>query len=198
MASQFHFHRQPDNAVAQDHPSDRPQSPHRWVYYFWPAFYGIMLLVLIVLVLAQLARAGGPHYVAGVSYFDPTTKGTPLTWSQGTISYYTDQGDLSSALPHASADAFVADAFSRWTGIPTAALAAANSGQLAEDVSGQNVIVNSDGSISMPSDILPSATGKPVAIVYDAGGQVTDALLGRGAGGVDYCFTNAVFGGPDN
>jgi len=27
---------------------------------------------------------------------------------------------------------------------------------------------------------------------------VTDALLGQGAGGLSDCFTNAVYGGPDN
>src|SRR5579883_3453730 len=68
------------------------------------------------------AQAGGPRYVAGTAYFNPGTAGTPLTWSQGTISYYTDQGDLSAQLPGASADAFVASAFARWTSIPTAAV----------------------------------------------------------------------------
>ncbi len=34
----------------------------------------------------------------------------------------------------------------------------------------------------MPADILPSAVNLPVAIVYDADGAVTDALLGQGAG----------------
>ena len=79
-----------------------------------------------------------------------------------------------------------------------AAVLATRAGQLAENVSGANVIVNLDGSISMPSDILPSAVGTPVGIVYDADGAVTDALLGLGAGGSSSCFSNAVFGGPDN
>jgi hypothetical protein len=37
-----------------------------------------------------------------------------------------------------------------------------------------------------------------VGIVYDYDGTVTDALLGEGAGGLADCFTNAVYGGPDN
>ena len=58
--------------------------------------------------------------------------------------------------------------------------------------------MNPDGSITMPSDILPSATGTPVGIVYDAHGSVTDALLGLGAGDPSQCFYNAALGGDDN
>lgn len=159
-----------------------------------PAIFAMVLLLALV----QVARAGGPAYVAGVSYFDPATKGTPLTWQQGQVRYYTDQGDLSTLLPQAAADAFVADAFSRWTSVPTAALQATLGGHLGEDVSGQNVIANPDGTISMPSDLLPSAVGNPLGIVYDTDGKVTDALLGTGAGGSSLCFTNSVYGGIDN
>lgn len=165
---------------------------------FWFALYALLLLVLVLVVLPQLSHAGGPRYVAGGSYFDPGTKGVPLTWAQGAVAYYTDPGDLSPPLPHAAADQFVADTFGRWTSIPTAAVSSTLAGQLSEDVSGANVMVNPDGSITMPADLLPTALAKPLAIVYDADGQVTDALLGLGAGGADYCFSNAVFGGPDN
>lgn len=165
---------------------------------FHPAVGTVMFVALLLIAMPGSAHAGGPHYIAGVSYFDPGTKGVPLLWAQGTVNYYTDPGDLSSLLPQASADAFVADAFLRWSAIPTVALAANRSGQLAEDVSGANVILNPDGTITMPADISPNATDKPVGIVYDADGAVTDALLGAGAGSPDYCFTNAVFGGPDN
>ena len=137
----------------------------------------------MALLTANLALAGGPRYVAGVSFFNSGTKGTPLAWANGAINYYTDPGDLSLVLPHASADTFVA---------------ATQAGNLTEDVSGANVFTNSDGTISMPPDILPSATGTPVAVVYDEDGSVTDALLGQGASNAEDCFTNAVFGGPDN
>src|SRR3984885_11043815 len=103
-----------------------------------------------------ISRAGGPKSVAGTTYFDPTTTGQPLVWPQGIIIYYTDQGDLSPILPNASANAF-----SKWTTVPTAAVAATSGGQLAEDVNGTNVYVNSDGSITMPADIQPTATGTP-------------------------------------
>src|SRR5438874_1793377 len=103
-------------------------------------FLYFLLAVFLILFLPQMGSAGGPHYVAGVSYFDAGTKGIPLTWAQGAITYYTDQGDLSPLLLHAGADAFVADAFSRWTSITTAAVASTLAGQLAEDVNGTNVI----------------------------------------------------------
>jgi len=164
----------------------------------WLIFYVLVVAIGVLVLLPQLAHGGGPHYIAGVSYFDPGTKGTPLLWDQGVVNYYTDQGDLSPILPGSNADLFVADAFSRWTSIPMAAISATRAGQLSEDVSGANVFVNPDGTITMPSDILPDAVSKPVAIVYDADGAVTDALLGQGAGGSDLCFTNAVFGGLDN
>ena len=87
------------------------------------------------------------------------------------------------------------DAFSGWTSIPTAAVTATRAGQLAEDVSGANVILNADRTITMPIDIQPSAAATPVAVIYDADGAVTDALIGSGASAD--CFTNAAFGGLD-
>ncbi|PYX51380.1 MAG: hypothetical protein DMG79_03240 [Acidobacteria bacterium] len=152
----------------------------------------------IILVFALLSRAGGPQFIAGTAFFDPSTTGQPLVWPQGLVTYYTDQGDLSPLLPNASANSLVADAFSQWTSVPTAALAVSSGGQLAEDVNGTNVIVNSGGTISIPADIQSIATGTPVGIVYDVDGSVTDALIGAGAGDSSECFSNAVFGGIDN
>ncbi len=158
------------------------------------ALYALVLSILLLMVLVQFARAGGPEYVAGVSYFNSGLAGQPLTWPGGSIQYYTDQGDLSSTLRGQDADAFVADAFSRWTSISTAAVSATRAGQLAENVSGANVILNSDRTVTMPADVL-AGSQNPVAIIYDADGAVTDALLG--AGSSSECFGNAVIGGPD-
>lgn len=155
-------------------------------------------VVAIALLTVPLAHSGGPKYIAGASYFTSGTMGTPLTWSGGTVTYYTDQGNLSPIYPGSSADALVADAFSQWTSIPTAAIAVVHGGQLAEDVNGSNVYVNPDGSITMPADIQASATGTPVGIVYDYDGSVTNAFLGQGAGDPSECFSNAVFGWIDN
>ena len=135
---------------------------------------------------------------SGGSYFNSATTGQPLVWSQGVVTYYTDQGNLSPILPNASANSFVASAFSIWTAVPTAALSLTRAGQLAEDVSGSNIAVNSEGVITAPADITPSATNKPVGIVYDYDGSVTNALLGAGAGDPGECFFNAVYGGADN
>jgi hypothetical protein len=151
-----------------------------------------------VLLFTLQAGAGGPRYIAGVSYFNQGTAGTPLAWAQGAINYYTDQGNLSATVSGAQADALVADAFGQWTSIPTAAVSATRAGQLAEDVSGANVYRNGDNTITMPDDILPTAVGTPVGIVYDADGAVTSALLGQGAGDPSECFYNAAFGGLDN
>ena len=81
---------------------------------------------------------------------------------------------------------------------PAAALTATNAGELAEDVKGSNIAVNSSGSVTAPADITPTATQTPVGIVYDYDGSVTDALLGAGAGDPSQCFWNAVYGGADN
>ena len=158
----------------------------------------LVLAAAVILCFTVMSRAGGPKLVAGTVYFDPTTSGQPLVWPQGLITYYTDQGDLSSILPNASANSLVASAFSPWTSVATAAIAATRGGQLAEDVNGSNVMVNADGSISVPTDIQPTAIGTPVGIVYDYDGSVTDALMGSGAGASSQCFFNAVFGGDDN
>jgi len=157
-----------------------------------------MAVTAIVLSLAGLVRAGGPKYVAGSSFFNSSTMGQSLTWSQGHVNYYTDQGDLSPILPNAAANAFVASAFLQWTSVTTAAVVATNAGQLAEDVNGSNIAVDSNGIVTAPADITSSATQTPVGIVYDYDGSVTDALLGTGAGDSSQCFWNAVYGGADN
>lgn len=155
-------------------------------------------VLAVVLSFASPARAGGPEFVAGSSYFNSATMGQPITWSFGQVNYYTDQGDLSPILPNAAANAFVASAFLQWTSVSTAAITAAAAGQLAEDVNGGNIVVDSNGIITAPADITPGATQTPVGIVYDYDGSVTDALLGAGAGDPSQCFWNAVYGGADN
>jgi len=146
---------------------------------------------------AVTSLAGGPAFIAG-SLYDPGVEGQPLVWANGSVQYFTDEGDLSPTLPNAQADVFVATAFSAWTGIAGVALTAAQVGHLAEDVNGGNIAADATGTITAPVDITSSATGTAVGIVYDYDGTVTDALLGMGAGGLADCFTNAVYGGPDN
>jgi len=161
-------------------------------------FFRLATALAIVLFFAALARAGGPKYVAGSSYFNPSTMGQPIIWSLGQVNYYTDQGDLSPILPNASANGFVADALSQWSAVSSAAVTLTYAGQLAEDVNGANIAVDSSGTVTAPADIAPSATQTPIGIVYDFDGSVTDALLGAGAGNPSQCFWNAVYGGVDN
>lgn len=157
----------------------------------------VVSVVVAVLCICTSSRAGGPAFVAG-SAFDPSVKGQQVVWASGSVQYFTDQGDLSPILTNSQADAFVAAAFQPWTSIPGAALTSTQGGHLAEDVNGSNVTCQPDGSCTLPTDIQPTALSTPVGIVYDFDGTVTDAFLGQGAGGSDYCFTNAVYGGPDN
>jgi IPT/TIG domain len=177
--------------------SRKPSSRSATVIHVLKAVVIIALVaILLLFVLTQFAKAGGPKYVAGSSFFDPTEKGVPLTWEGGSVNYYTDQGDLSPLVQHAAADSLVATAFDRWASVSTVALATTLRGQLAEDVNGTNVTSAGGGVITMPADIQPSATGTPIAIVYDADGTVTDALLGTGASSL--CFSNRAFGGLDS
>ena len=138
----------------------------RWAF-SWAPFFRAAAMLEILLLCALVARAGGPAYVAGTSYFDPATTGQPVLWAQGQVVYFTDQGDLSPILPNSSANNFVAEAIAVWTSVPTAALAISNGGQLAEDVSGANLTLSPSGVILGPSDITPVATGTPLGIVYD-------------------------------
>jgi hypothetical protein len=151
----------------------------------------------LLLSTSAISRAGGPAFIAGSGY-NPGVEGQALVWANGSIEYFTDQGDLSPILPGAQADTFVAAAFSVWTSIPGVALTATQAGHLAEDVNGSNIQTNGYGVVTAPADITPSATSTPVGIVYDYDGSVTDAILGEGAGEIEDCFTNAVYGGPEN
>src|ERR1700688_2099726 len=146
---------------------------------------------------AVASRAGGPALVAGSGYA-AGVEGQPIIWANGSVQYFTDQGDLSPIVTGAQADALVAAAFSAWNSIPRVALTAGQGGDLGEDVNGTNIAATVSGTVTAPADITASATSTPLGIVYDLDGTVTDALLGQGAGGLADCFTNAVFGGPDN
>src|SRR6195256_3360208 len=141
-----------------------------------------ILAVVVLICIAVASRAGGPAFIAGSGY-DPGVEGHPLIWANGSVQYFTDQGDLSPILPNAQADIFVAAAFSPWTSISSVALTASQGGHLAEDVNGGNIAAAANGAITAPADITSSATGTPLGIVFDYDGTVTDALLGQGAGG---------------
>ena len=156
-----------------------------------------LTVAAVVLLAPSTLRAGGPAFVAGSGY-NPGVEGQPLLWANASVTYYTDQGDLSPILPSAQADAFVAAAIAPWTSAPGVQFNATQAGHLAEDVNGSNIQAAQNGVITAPADITPTATSTPLGIVYDFDGSVTDALLGQGAGDLADCFTNAVYGGPDS
>jgi hypothetical protein len=146
---------------------------------------------------AAPAFAGGPRWVAGASYFDPSTVGQPVVWKSGIVNYYTDLGDLSATVPQAQANAMVASAAALWSGEPAAALQIGQAGSLAEDVNGSNFYQGPDGLV-MPADVRSSAVATPLGIVYDADGSVLDALEGEGASDPNSCNTNGVTTLVDN
>ena len=157
----------------------------------------ILAVAILVICVPVALHAGGPAFIAGAG-FAPGVEGQALIWANGSVQYFTDQGNLSPILAGSQADALVATAFSAWTAVPGTLLTAAQAGHLAEDVNGSNIETDGFGIVTGPADITSSATGNPIGIVYDYDGAVTDALFGEGAGGLDDCFTNTVYGGPDN
>ncbi|MGA7686517.1 MAG: hypothetical protein WCA58_16005 [Terriglobales bacterium] len=156
----------------------------------------ILAIAALVLLFPALLHAGGPAWVAGAGY-NPGVEGEPILWTNATVEYFTDQGPLSPILTNSQADAFVATAITPWTTAAGVALTVTQGGHLAEDVNGSNIEAT-DGVIAAPADVTSTAIGTPLGIIYDYDGTVTDAILGEGAGALDECFFDAVYGGPDN
>ncbi len=160
----------------------------------------------LLLILAGLlggdtrADASGPHWVAGVNYFAPAAKGQPIVWANGQVSYFLDQGALSSSVSNSQAAGMVASAAAVWSGVPTAAVAITQGGSLGEDVSGANVTAHTPAGTgaTLPADAQPSATAEPVAVVLDADGSVIDDIYGPGASDPGYCTLNGVYTTVDN
>src|ERR1039457_265913 len=94
------------------------------------------------LLLPASAVAGGPKFVAGVSYFNPGVIGQPLHWANGQLNYYVDQGPLNASVTNQQARAMVDAAAALWSAIPTAGVTLTDKGTLNEDVSGANIVVS--------------------------------------------------------
>src|SRR5271157_2996964 len=95
----------------------------------------ILQVAAFLICAAVASHAGGPAFVAGSGY-NSGVEGQPLIWANGSVEYFTDQGNLSPILSGTQADAFVANAFSTWTSLSGVALTATQEGHLAEDVNG--------------------------------------------------------------
>lgn len=155
-------------------------------------FFSFLLLLGSV---ATQAFAGGPKYVAGVTYFDPGVLGQPVVWAGGTVNYFIDQGSLGS-LSNTQAKAMVDGAAAVWNAVPTAAVKLTDAGSLAEDVNGGNVEAGAAAPLELtfaaPTDVSPTATPTPVGVVFDTNGAVIDALEGAGSSTPSNCAQNGV------
>ena len=141
------------------------------------------------LVWSCVALAAGPRWVTGPPYF--TTLGQPVVWYTPSPSYFTDPGDLSASVNHATADALVAAAASVWN-VPTSSLVLAQGGQLAEHVSSQDSYLGANGPV-FPADVTAANYAAiQIAVIYDTDGSITDLLLGQGASDPAECRQNGV------
>jgi hypothetical protein len=166
--------------------------------------------LLALLLMPVSAVAGGPKYVAGVSYFNPGVVGQPVHWANGQLNYYVDQGPLNSSVTNAQATAMVDAAAALWSAIPTAGVTLTDKGALNEDVNGSNILISGTnftvtneqtsqlGVLIEPADITPSATSYPLGIIFDADGSVINALFGVGASQQNSCQNNGVYVWIDN
>jgi hypothetical protein len=157
----------------------------------------LTLLALLIVFAVDIAHAGGPHWVAGSSYFTSSVKGQPIVWANGQVTYYTDLGNLSSQVSQTQANAMVANAAAVWNSVNTAAVSIQAGGSLAEDVNGANVTAGANG-VTLPADIQPTATNIAVAVIYDADGSVINAIYGAGASSPLVCQNDGVIVSVDN
>ena len=172
--------------------------------------FALRTAAFLAALLAPAAVAGGPRYVAGVSYFNPAAVGQPAHWANGQLNYYVDRGPLSASVTNQQATAMVDAAAALWSAIPTAGVALNDMGPLNEDVSGANIVVSGTsfavtnqqtsqlGLIAQPADVTPAATGFPLGVIFDADGSVIEAVFGAGASQPESCQNNGVLAWVDN
>lgn len=82
MAHLIHFHSRADKATANpeaDNENSREKRVSRGKS-SWYTVCAIGAVILLLIALVEFARAGGPEYVAGVSYFNTGLAGQPITW----------------------------------------------------------------------------------------------------------------------
>jgi hypothetical protein len=160
------------------------------------AYRAVFAFLLVSMPVA--AFAGGPKYVAGVSYFNPAVIGQPIHWANGRVNYYVDQGALSDTVTNQQATTMVDAAAALWSAVPTAGVTLVDAGSLNEDVNGANVTVNSSSQITAPADVTAAGTNYPLGIIYDADGSVIDAIFGATTSTPEACQNNGVFVWMDN
>ena len=149
----------------------------------------LALLLALLCTLAVLpARGATPRWVGGYSW---KNYGQIMNWYTPAVTYWVDPGPLSPTVNHASGVAIVDAAAAVWN-IPTATLTLTNGGSLAEDVSGSNVYLGSNGPL-WPADVSSSSyLTRPISVIFDEDGTITDMLLGSGASDPDNCLQAGV------
>lgn len=147
--------------------------------------------------------AGGPKYVAGITYFDSAAVGQPLHWAGGQVRYYIDQGPLSTSVNNQQATAMVDAAAAVWNAVPIAGVSLIDAGSLNEDVNGANSLAGAGvgaaiATFAQPADVSSAATNYPLGVVYDADGSVINTLFGAEASDAAACQNNGVWFWIDN
>jgi hypothetical protein len=149
-----------------------------------------LLACAALTVAASTAIAGGPRFVTGTN-LSATGPGAPMVFYTASPLYFTDPGSLAANVTHAQADAIVAAAAAVWN-VPTSSLTLAQGGTLSEHVSSANAYFNGTDMV-FPADVQASNyLAKPIAILYDTDGSLTDLLLGSGASSPSSCRQNGV------
>jgi len=149
-----------------------------------------LIALLIPLWLCAATHASNPRWVTGPSYFTGPS-GNAVTWFTTSPLYFTDPGDLSPSVNHASADALVAAAAGVWN-VPTSAMVLAKGGSLAEHIGAANAYLSDTGPV-FPADVQSANYAAiQIAVLFDSDGSITDMLLGSGASSPAECRQNAV------
>ncbi len=131
----------------------------------------------------------GPRWVSSRPPWN--NDGTPMAWNRNDLTYWVDTGNLNASVSNAAASSMVAAAAAIWN-IQYSNLTLTQGGSLNEDVNSSNVYLGSSGPI-WPADASSSNyANKPIAIIFDADGTITDTLLGSGASAPTSCRQNAV------
>ena len=155
----------------------------------------VATVIAILLLCGSQAQAGGPRWVSGPPYFNPT--GLSIVWYTNQLQYFTDPGDLSPSVNHQAADALVARAAAVWN-VPQSSLVLSQGGSLNEHVSAQNSTMGPNGPV-LPTDVQPANyQAVPLAVIYDTDGSIIDLLLGQGGSDPSGCLQNGVVESVDS
>jgi IPT/TIG domain len=164
----------------------------------WSAVVVRLAISLVISGVTPVALvAGGPRYVAGMTYFNSAVTGQPVHWAAGVVKYFVDQGPLNTTVSNQQATSMVDAAAALWSAVPTAGVTLVDAGTLGEDVDGATVVAG-NAVFAQPSDVTPAALAYPLGIVYDADGSVINALFGAGASDPTACQNTGVWTWLDN